>query len=107
MGEKRGDQQSRAELLGLLLKAAGFDAYMVRHGSGRNQRHLVVLRLDETETRALSEAVGTTLSPIVVGPAKVIPLPLDANAALGQVGDSMYNAEQGRWTSSVAISRVQ
>ncbi len=107
MGEKRGDQQSRAELLGLLLKAAGFEPYMVRHGSGRNQHHLVVLRLDEAETRALSEAVGTTLSPIAVGAVQVIPLPLEANSALGKVGDALYNAKQGRWTSSVAITRVQ
>ncbi len=80
---------------------------MVRHGSGRNQYFLVVVRLDEADTKALGDAVGKPLSPIAVGAVNVIPLPLEANAAIGTIGETYYNAEQGRWTSSVAITSIK
>jgi hypothetical protein len=107
LSAKQGDQQSRAELLGHMLNAAGFQSFMVRHGTGRNVYHLIVLRLDEEASQVLARALDRSLAPVRIGPATVVTLPLEPDAEIGTVGASYYDADTGRWTASIAFRRLR
>ena len=107
MGEKKGDQQSRAELLGKLLLAVDIQPYMLRHGSGRELYFLVLLRLNDAERQALGEAAGAPVNPIKVGGMQLVALPLEPNAAIGAVAAVYHNAETQQWTGSITVSRFR
>ncbi len=106
LSAKQGDQQARAELLGHLLNASGFQAFILQHGTGREVYHLILLRLDEAGVTALGEAVGRPLTPVRVGPVSAIALPLEPGAEIGAVAADYYNPENGRWTASIAFRRL-
>ena len=107
MGEKKGDQQSRAELLGKLLGAAGFQPYMLRHGTGRDTYYLILLRLKDDEGKALDDALGEPAPRVKVGPMQMVALPVEAKAKIGAVEAKYYNAEQQSWTASMAVARFK
>ena len=90
-----------------MLNASGFQSYMLRHGTGRDVHHLIVLRLDETRTQALGEALGRPLETVRIGAVSAIALPLEPDAGIGTVDPAYYDAENGRWTGSIAFRRLR
>lgn len=107
MGDKKGDQQSRAELLGKLLLAVDVQPYMLRHGSERDIYYLVLLRLNDADHKALETTVGAPVNRIKVGGIQMVPLPLETNAVIGVVDAKYYNAEKQQWTGSITVSRFR
>lgn len=107
LSAKQGDQQARAELLGHMLIASELQPFILRHGTGRDEYYLIMLRLDEAATNELAEALGRSLTPVRVGAVSAIALPLEANAEIGTVASTYYDAENGRWTSSIAFRRLR
>ena len=81
--------------------------YILRHGTGRSEYFLIVLRLDEAATKELAEALGQPLTPIRIGAVSGIVFPLEPDTEIGTVPSKYYNAETGRWTSSIALRRLR
>lgn len=90
-----------------MLQTAGFQPYMLRHGSERNIYYLVLLRLNEADSKALDDALGAPAPKVKVGPMNMVALPLEPGAKIGAVDAKYYNAEQHSWTASMAVSRYQ
>jgi hypothetical protein len=107
LSAKQGDQQSRAELLGHMLNAAGFQPFILRHGTRRDEYHLIVLRLDDDAIQALAKELGRPLETVRVGTVSAIALPLEPEAGIGTVAPAYYDAENGRWTASIAFRRLR
>jgi hypothetical protein len=107
LGSKNGDQQSRAELLGRLLIAVGDKPYMLQHGTERECRNLILLRMADDEVAALCAATGKDPVMVKVGSAGFIPLPLEADMAPGQIPQQLYDAGQQRWNGTVAVMRYK
>ena len=80
---------------------------MLRHGTGRNEYHLIVLRLDEATIEELSQELGQSLEPVRIGAITGIALPLEPNAEIGSVAPAYYDAEAERWTASIAFRRLR
>ena len=80
---------------------------MLCHGTGREVHHVIVLRLDEAATTALSEALGRALTPVRIGAISAIALPLEAEAEIGTIAPAYYDADNGRWTASIAFRRLR
>ncbi len=68
--------------------------------------HLILLKLDPEEVIELSNHLAKPLQPIRIAMVEAIPLPLEPDASIGEVGPTYYNAETGRWTASIALSRL-
>ncbi len=106
LSEKRGDPQARAELLGELLKQAGFEPYMVQYGSGRDSYHLVVLRETDIDVDALEETLENPIDRIRIGPAACLAFPIDPGYGIGDVPERYYQAETHRWTGSISFRKI-
>ena len=107
LSAKQGDQQSRAELLGHMLNASGFQPFILRHGTGRNEYHLIILRMDETALEGLSQELDRPLETIRIGTVTGLALPLEPNANIGTIAPEYYDRETGRWTASIAFRRLR
>lgn len=90
-----------------MLNASGFQPFILRHGTRREEYHLIVLRLDESEIKALAEELGHTLETVQIGAVSAITLPLEPDAEIGTVEPAYYDAETGRWTASIAFRRLR
>ena len=106
LSEKRGDPQARAELLGELLKTAGFDPYMLQYGSGRDCYHLVVLREADFDAAALDKALDAPIARTRIGPVVCIAFPVDPGSGIGEVPERYYQAETHRWTGSISFRKL-
>lgn len=103
LAAKEGDQQSRAELLGKLLSAAGEKTYILRHGADKTATHLIMASVTNAEASELQRK--TRKPPVVVslGKLTLVPLQLEPELAPGQVQDRLYKPDKGRWTASIAL----
>ncbi len=90
-----------------MLLATGAQPYLLRHGGERDVYHLVLLRLNEADGKALDEALGAPAVRVKAGPLQMVALPLEAGAKIGAVDAKYYNAEKQSWTASIAVSRFQ
>jgi hypothetical protein len=107
LGDKKGDQQSRTELLGKLLVAAGDKPFMLRHGSGRQCHHVILVTLSEEELTEAKASTGRQPAVVRVGPRKMVPLQLQSGKPIGDVETRLYDPEKGRWTGSIAVMRCK
>lgn len=87
-----------------MLLATGVQPYLLRHGSERDAYHLVLLRLNEADGKALDDALGAPATRVKVGPVQFVALPLEPGAKIGAVDAKYYNAEKQSWTASLATS---
>ena len=85
LGNKKGDQQARAELLGELLAASGDRPYMLQHGSGRDGYHVVMVHVTDDEAAELAGQTGAAPVVIPIGKAKLMPLQLESELNAGQL----------------------
>ena len=90
-----------------MLNASGFQPFILRHGTRREEYHLILLRLDEAEIQALAEELGHPLETVRIGTISAIALPLETSARIGTVAPTYYDAENGRWTASIAFRRLR
>lgn len=107
LGAKKGDQQSRTELLGKLLVAAGDKPYILRHGAGRQCHHVILVSLSDEEVAELKADTGQTPSVVRVGPRQMVPVQLEAGSPVGKIEKRLYNPEKGRWSGSIAVMRFK
>ncbi len=80
---------------------------MLRHGSERDVYHLILLRLNEADSKALDEALGEPAPKVKVGPMEMVALPLETGAKIGAVDTKYYAPGERRWTASMAVARFQ
>jgi hypothetical protein len=103
LGDKKGDQQARAELLGKLLAAIGEKPYMLCHGTGRNAHYLLLLRVPDVDVNKLSAAAGKNIMPVHANDGVFVALSLERGATVGTFG-KQYNAEKKTWTDAIAVT---
>jgi hypothetical protein len=80
---------------------------MVRHGQGRSSVFLVCVARDPELENAIEETTGEAPHILTFGKRQLIPLPLDKGATVGQISDSIYDAESKRWTATIAVYRYR
>jgi len=107
LGAKKGDQQSRTELLGKLLVAAGDKPYILRHGTGRQCSHVILVTLSDEEVAEVKTSTGHAPAVVRVGPRKMVPMQLEAGKPVGEIEKRLYDPEKGRWTGSIAVMRCK
>jgi len=107
LGAKKGDQQSRTELLGKLLVVAGDKPYILRHGTGRQCSHVILVTLSDEEVAQVKTSTGHAPAVVRVGPRKMVPLQLEAGKPIGEIEKRLYDPEKGRWTGSIAVMRCK
>ena len=90
-------------MLGTLLKHADEKPYFLRHGSGRESRCLILLRVEDADVAALGEAGEGEPVVIKMGKFRFVPLPLSEQSRIGTIDSSLYDAERGQWTGTVAL----
>ncbi len=106
LSEKRGDPQARAELLGELLKHAGFEPYMLLHGGGRDCYHVVILRTEDVDVEALAKALDNPVQQVRIGPVTGVAFPTEPGRKIGEVSERYYNPETNRWTGSISFRKI-
>ena len=104
LGDRKGDQQARAELLCLLLVAAGEQPLLLRHGAGRTAYCLPLLSLSADEVKALGAQLNATVTEVKVGPRMFVALPVEAGGIIGTVDAKYYQADNKEWMGTVAVS---
>ena len=106
LSKKSGDQQARAELLGKLLLAGGDKPYLLKHGLDRDANHLVLVPVSEEEAKQWAGPLKAPPTVITMGALKLMPLPLEAGAAIGSIEKRLYDAANG-WTATIAVARLK
>ena len=101
MGDKKGDQQSRAELLGKMLDAIGEKPFLLRHGTARDTYCLILLKYDAALDADLAKATGAKPQPVKVGAGTFLACPLEAKAEVGGVDAKYYEVAAERWTAGI------
>jgi len=105
LSKKKGDQQSRAELLGKLLVAAGEKAYIVQHGKGEGLYFLVMVPVTDDEVKQWTESLKSAPTVITVDSLKLMPLQLEKDAAVGSIDAAHYDPAEGKgWTAAVTVA---
>ena len=107
LGERRGDPQARAELLCLLLVAAGEQPLLLRHGAGRTTYCLPLLSLSADEMKALGARLNTSVTEVKVGPRMFVALPVETGGVIGTVDAKYYHAGKQEWVGTVAVSSFE
>jgi hypothetical protein len=107
LGDRKGDQQARAELLAGMLASVGRSPSLLRHGTGREAWHLVLLKVTDADVQAYAKVLGASPPTVKAGPFRYLALPLEKDAAPGQVDAKYYSASEGRWTGTIAIQRFE
>ncbi len=79
---------------------------MLRHGTGRDVWHVVLLKVTDADVQAYAKVLGAVPPTVKAGPFRYLALPLEKDAAPGKVDEVYYSAE-GRWTATIAISRFE
>lgn len=105
--EKKGDQQSRAELLGELLNAAGERPFIVTHGSEENVYHVILVGATDEEIRAVKVRTLAVPMAVSVSKLKFIALPLEKDAKAGQIDKRYYDPDKSAWTVTVSVFRYR
>lgn len=107
LGAKKGDHQSRVELLAELLKGIDEKVFMVRHGRDRASTFVVcVLHTPELEA-ALEATTGESPHVLKFGKRTLLPLQLDKSVVVGHISPKLYNPTNHRWTSTIAVYRYR
>lgn len=107
MGDKCGDQQSRVELLGKLLSAAGDKPYILRHGTDKESVYMVLLDLSDEEVAQLENKTGQKPTVIRLGKYNMIPMQLEAGNKPGDIDKQYYDIDMKRWTATIALMRFK
>ena len=94
-------------MLGKLLAASGEKAYLLRHGTDRSARHLILIRHSDKEAKALATATGVEPEAARVAGFRFIALPLEAGAKIGSVDEKLYDPSKGQWTATIAVMRFR
>ena len=88
-----------------MLSSIGRPAGLLRHGSGREAYHLVVVKVTDADVQAFAKELGAAPPTVKAGPRRYLALPLEKDAAPGAVDPRYYSADDGRWTSTIAIQQ--
>lgn len=104
---KKGDHQSRIELLAELLKAVDEDAYIIRHGRDRATVFVVCVEHTPELEEAIKSAAGKAPRILKFGKRSLVPLQVDKTMGVGQIADTLYDPADGRWTSTIAVYRYR
>ncbi|MBM4157014.1 MAG: hypothetical protein FJ221_18615 [Lentisphaerae bacterium] len=107
MGDRKGDQQARAELLAEMLSSIGRKPSLLRYGTGREVWYLVLLKATDAELQAYAKVLGAAPPTVKAGPFRYLALSVEKDAAPGQVDAKYYDAAASRWTGTVAIQRYE
>ena len=89
-----------------MLSSIGRKPSMLRHGTGREAWYLVVLKVTDADMQAYTKVLGAAPPTVKVGPFRYLALPLEKDAVPGKV-DEKYCSAEGRWTSTIAVSRFE
>jgi len=101
---KKGDQQSRAELLAKMLQAGGEKSYMLKIDSGKTPYFIVMLKANESELEIFKSKTGSELTMINFGKLGFIPLQPVKEMLAGQIGKEYYDPTEKKWTRTVVLS---
>ena len=107
LGDKKGDQQARVELLGRLLIEAGETPYWARVGTGKATYCLVLIRVTGKDREMLKAFPGGAPKTIKVATAEFLPLSLEPGAKIGDLPEAAYDPATGRWQASMSLTRFQ
>ena len=107
MGDKKGDQQARAELLGKLLIAIEQKPYLIKHGTGTEAYFMIALPVTDAEVKTWTEALKAAPTVISMGPLKLVTLQLEQGSAVGTVDKKYYDPADGGWTDTVSVMRFK
>lgn len=103
MADKKGDQQSRIELLGKLLIAAGEKPYMLSHGTDKETYYVILLKMNDKEIGEFESSSGTKPTAIKMAGFSFVPLQLESDLKAGEISSKLYNPENSQWTATTAI----
>ena len=103
LGDKKGDQQARAELLATLLAANGEKAYWLKVNHHKATYCLVLLRVRDVAW--LNQLPGGAPKTVKVGSEEFVALALEPGANIGEVPPQLYDAATRRWSSTVVLTR--
>ncbi len=107
MGDKKGDPQARAELLGKLLLAIDEKPYLLRYGSGKTGQMVIMVPVTEAEAEAVGKHVGKAATTVRFGKTRLLPLQLKDGTKTGQIDPALYDAAQKRWTGTIAVTKFK
>lgn len=105
LGEKKGDQQARAELLGMLLIEAGEAPFWTQVAIGKDRYCLLLIRVIAKDQEFLKSFPGGAPKTIKVGADEFLPLSLEPGAKIGDLPEAVYDAATGRWKASMSLTR--
>ncbi len=86
-----------------MLLAIDEKPYMLRHGTGRSTRHLILLRLSDGDVDTWTKALGYEPAVVYMGKFKFMAFPLGTGAKIGTIDKKLYDPEKKRWTATIAV----
>jgi len=89
------------------VKAIGDEPYILTHGTERQSYCMILVSVTEEEQAAIKQKTGTDPVVVKIGKRTLVALPLEAKALAGTLDKKHYDADQKRWTSTIAISRYK
>lgn len=86
-----------------LLLAMGEQPFRLVHGSGRDEWHIALLEMDEV----LSAIPALAEHAVRIGRRSWLVLVPQKGFVLGQLPETLRDAETGQWSSSVSVQRYR
>ena len=76
---------------------------MLRHGTDRSARHLILLRLSDDDAETWAKVLEYEPKAIRMGKIEFMALPLGTGAEIGTIDEKLYDPEKKRWTATIAV----